>query len=52
LRKGDLETCRGVNAAILKMYADGTAGRLMNKWFGRFTGLSLSRTPPPADGCS
>jgi glutamate transport system substrate-binding protein len=52
LRKGDLETCRAVNVAILKMYSDGTARKLMDKWFGKYTGLNLPTTVPPADGCS
>src|SRR5262245_7361673 len=52
LKKGDIKTCRAVNAAIAKMYSDGTATRLMDKWFGKSTGLALPTVMPPADGCS
>ena len=51
LRRGDIKTCRAVNVAILKMYADGTARKLMDKWFGQYTGLTLPSAVPPADGC-
>lgn len=52
LRKGDIKTCQAVNVAILKMYSDGTAQKLMDKWFGKYTGLNLPTAVPPADGCS
>jgi glutamate transport system substrate-binding protein len=52
LKKGDIKTCQAVNAAIVKMYSDGTATKLMEKWFGKYTGLNLPTTAPPADGCS
>jgi glutamate transport system substrate-binding protein len=52
LRKGDIETCQAMNAAIVKMYSDGTIKRLFDKWFGRFTGLTVPTTAPPAEGCS
>ena len=51
LKKGDLETCQALNAAIAMMYSDGTARRLFDKWFGTSTGLTLPAAPP-ADGCS
>src|SRR5262245_12459821 len=35
MKKGDIETCQAVNAAIAKMYSDGTATRLFDKWFGK-----------------
>jgi glutamate transport system substrate-binding protein len=52
LRKGDIKTCQAINVAILKMYSDGTARKLMDKWFGKYTGLNLPSDLPPADGCS
>jgi glutamate transport system substrate-binding protein len=52
LRKGDIKTCEAMNAAIEKMYRDGTVRQLFDKWFGAFTGLTVPATPPPAEGCS
>jgi glutamate transport system substrate-binding protein len=52
LKKGDIKTCQAVNAAIAKMYSDGTARQLLDKWFGKSTGLALPTAAPPADGCS
>jgi glutamate transport system substrate-binding protein len=52
LKKGDIKTCLAVNAAVAKMYADGTARQLMHKWFGKATGLTLPTTLPPAEQCS
>jgi glutamate transport system substrate-binding protein len=52
LKKGDVKTCEAVNTAIAKMYSDGTARQLLDKWFGKSTGLSLPTAAPPADGCS
>jgi glutamate transport system substrate-binding protein len=52
LKKGDIKTCEAVNTAILKMYSDGTARQLMDKWFGTSTGLTLPTTASPANGCS
>ena len=33
------------------MYSDGTARQLLDKWFGKSTGLTLPTTVPPAEGC-
>ncbi|HEX4816165.1 MAG TPA: transporter substrate-binding domain-containing protein [Nonomuraea sp.] len=52
LRKGDVPGCEAVNRAITDMYQDGTAARLLNKWFGR-SGLDLSTIAVPQfEGCS
>jgi glutamate transport system substrate-binding protein len=52
LKKGDKESCDAVNKAIVKMYQDGTAKTLFDKYFGG-TGLQFTATsaPTPA-GCS
>jgi glutamate transport system substrate-binding protein len=52
LKRGDIKTCLAVNTAIARMYADGTARRLMDKWFGKATGLTLPTTLPPAEPCN
>ncbi|WP_433327082.1 glutamate ABC transporter substrate-binding protein [Spirillospora sp. CA-294931] len=51
LRKGDLDGCEGVNKAITRMYQDGTAARLLHKWFGT-TGLNLTESVPEFEGCA
>jgi glutamate transport system substrate-binding protein len=51
LKKGDIKTCQAMNAAVAKMYSDGTARQLMDKWFGKATGLRLPTTVPPAESC-
>ncbi|WP_131741042.1 glutamate ABC transporter substrate-binding protein [Actinomadura roseirufa] len=51
LRKGDLEGCEMVNRAITRMYQDGTAGRLLRKWFGA-SGLKLTTSVPQFEGCT
>ncbi|TMR25001.1 glutamate ABC transporter substrate-binding protein [Nonomuraea turkmeniaca] len=51
LKKGDKATCEAVNRAVAKMWRDGTAVKLLRKWFGQ-TGLTLPTTPPPAERCS
>ncbi|WUE01745.1 glutamate ABC transporter substrate-binding protein [Nonomuraea sp. NBC_00507] len=51
LKKGDTATCEAVNRAVAKMWQDGTASRLLQKWFGN-TGLNLPTTPPAAEKCS
>ncbi|MGI8335791.1 transporter substrate-binding domain-containing protein [Actinomadura scrupuli] len=51
IRKGDLDGCEALNRAIIRMYQDGTARRLMQKWFGG-TGLDLSVIDVPQfEGC-
>ncbi|KAB2344762.1 glutamate ABC transporter substrate-binding protein [Actinomadura rudentiformis] len=51
LRKGDVEGCERVNKAITQMYQDGTASRLLRKWFGP-AGLQLTESVPEFEGCS
>lgn len=51
LKKGDLAGCEAINRAITQMYQDGTAGRLLNKWFGK-SGLKLTTSVPQFEGCS
>lgn len=51
LRKDDADGCEAVNRAITTMYQDGTAGRLLDKWFGE-SGLTLVREVPEFEGCS
>ncbi|GHD31486.1 ABC transporter substrate-binding protein [Nocardiopsis kunsanensis] len=46
----DVEACEAVNKAINRMYQDGTAGELLEKWFGS-TDLELLRTVPQFEGC-
>jgi ABC-type amino acid transport/signal transduction systems, periplasmic component/domain len=52
LKKGDTKTCEAVNAAIKKMYEDGTAKQLLDKWFGKTQGLTLPTEAPEPEGCS
>ncbi|TMR11973.1 transporter substrate-binding domain-containing protein [Nonomuraea turkmeniaca] len=52
MRKGDVPACEAVNRAITDMYQDGTAARLLDKWFGT-SGLDLSTAAVPQfEGCS
>ncbi|QKG23415.1 glutamate ABC transporter substrate-binding protein [Actinomadura verrucosospora] len=51
LKKGDLEGCEQINRAITAMYQDGTAARLLRKWFGT-SGLKLTTSVPQFEGCS
>ncbi|RSN12906.1 glutamate-binding protein [Nonomuraea sp. WAC 01424] len=51
LKKGDIETCEAANQAVAEMWRDGTATRLLRKWFGE-TGLRLPTTMPPPERCS
>ncbi|HEY8481147.1 MAG TPA: glutamate ABC transporter substrate-binding protein [Spirillospora sp.] len=50
LKKGDLKGCEAVNRAITAMYQDGTAQRLLHKWFGS-SGLKLTTSVPQFEGC-
>ncbi|NBE92012.1 glutamate ABC transporter substrate-binding protein [Nonomuraea sp. KC401] len=50
LKEGEIATCEAVNEAITSMWRDGTAARLLQKWFGK-TGLDLPAAPPPPAGC-
>ncbi|MEV5410211.1 transporter substrate-binding domain-containing protein [Thermopolyspora sp. NPDC052614] len=51
MRKGDVDGCEALNRAITDMYQDGTAARLLTKWFGG-TGLDLSSVHVPRfEGC-
>lgn len=50
IRKGDVDGCEAVNKAITEMYQDGTAPRLLDKWFAR-TGLKVTTTVPQFEGC-
>ncbi|MBW8481944.1 glutamate ABC transporter substrate-binding protein [Actinomadura parmotrematis] len=51
LRKGDLAGCEAVNRALTEMYQDGTAGRLLKKWFAT-SGVSYTTSVPQFEGCS
>ncbi|MFF3670854.1 substrate-binding periplasmic protein [Microtetraspora malaysiensis] len=52
VRKGDVDGCEELNRAITQMYQDGTARRLLNKWFGK-SGIDLSVVSVPQfEGCS
>ncbi|WP_433476121.1 glutamate ABC transporter substrate-binding protein [Spirillospora sp. CA-142024] len=51
MRKGDIEGCERVNRAITTMYQDGTAGRLLRKWFGH-SGIQLVESVPQFEGCT
>ena len=51
LKKGDLKGCEEVNRAITAMYQDGTAQRLLAKWFGK-SGLKLTTSVPQFEGCT
>jgi glutamate transport system substrate-binding protein len=50
LPKGDIDGCEAVNTALTQMYQDGTAGRLLDKWFGR-TSLRTTDSVPQFEGC-
>ncbi|MEV4108536.1 transporter substrate-binding domain-containing protein [Nonomuraea sp. NPDC049695] len=52
MRKSDVPGCEAVNRAITDMYQDGTASRLLHRWFGK-AGLDLSTIAVPQfEGCS
>jgi glutamate transport system substrate-binding protein len=50
IKQGDVTGCEDVNKAITEMYLDGTAAKLLAKWFGS-TGLHLTTTVPQFEGC-
>lgn len=52
LKKGDTKTCEAINAAITKMYQDGTIQQLFTKWFGKAQGLSAPTSAPAPEGCA
>ncbi|GIH68685.1 glutamate ABC transporter substrate-binding protein [Sphaerimonospora thailandensis] len=52
LKKGDTKTCEAVNAAITKMYQDGTIQQLFSKWFGKAQGLSAPTAAPAFEPCA
>ncbi|GAA0917207.1 substrate-binding periplasmic protein [Nonomuraea longicatena] len=52
VRKGDVDGCEELNRAITRMYQDGTARILLDKWFGA-SGIDLSVVSVPQfEGCS
>ncbi len=52
IKKGDIKTCNAVNKAITEMYQDGTAKKLIDKWFTP-EHLQFDTSKPPAfQGCS
>ncbi|GGK89496.1 glutamate ABC transporter substrate-binding protein [Sphaerisporangium melleum] len=51
IRTGDVDGCEAVNKAITEMYQDGTAKKLLQKWFAR-SGLALTFTVPQFEGCA
>jgi glutamate transport system substrate-binding protein len=52
IKKGDTKSCEAVNKAVTDMYSDGTAKRLIDKWFTP-EHLQFDTTKPPAfQGCS
>ncbi|MFF4617312.1 glutamate ABC transporter substrate-binding protein [Nonomuraea jabiensis] len=50
IKKGDTATCEAVNQAIAAMWHDGTATRLLRRWFGK-TGVKLPSSLPAPVGC-
>jgi glutamate transport system substrate-binding protein len=50
IKQGDVTGCEDINRAITEMYLDGTAAKLLKKWFGS-TGLNLTTTVPQFEGC-
>ncbi|WUH98813.1 glutamate ABC transporter substrate-binding protein [Spirillospora sp. NBC_00431] len=51
LRRGDVDGCEAVNRALTTMFQDGTASRLLRKWFGS-SGITLVEEVPQFEGCS
>lgn len=52
MRKGDVEGCEEVNRAITAMYQDGTAERLLQRWFGQWSADLATMAVPQFEGCS
>ncbi|WP_433326664.1 glutamate ABC transporter substrate-binding protein [Spirillospora sp. CA-294931] len=50
LRRGDVDGCETVNKAITRLYQDGTAARLLTRWFAP-VGLKVTTTVPQFEGC-
>lgn len=50
INRSDVTGCEDINKAITQMYQDGTARKLLTKWFGS-TGLHLTTTVPQFEGC-
>ncbi|GLY82265.1 glutamate ABC transporter substrate-binding protein [Actinoallomurus iriomotensis] len=50
IRQDDITGCEDINKAITEMYLDGTAAKLLQRWFGA-TGLHLTTTVPQFEGC-
>lgn len=50
LRQGDVAGCEAVNRAISRMYADGSAGKFLDRWFGA-SNLRARATVPQFEGC-
>lgn len=50
LHKSDIDGCEAINTALTQMYQDGTARRLLDKWFGR-TSLRTNPYVPQFEGC-
>lgn len=51
LAKPDVDACEQMNTAITKMYQDGTAKKLLDKWFGKTT-LRPTTSVPQFEGCT
>ncbi|MEV4357992.1 glutamate ABC transporter substrate-binding protein [Nonomuraea sp. NPDC004186] len=51
IKKGDTATCEAVNQAIAAMWHDGTATRLLHRWFGK-SGFKVPSSLPKPVGCS
>ncbi|MCD0448449.1 glutamate ABC transporter substrate-binding protein [Actinocorallia sp. API 0066] len=51
LHKDDIGGCEAVNRALTRMYQDGTAARLLARWF-RPAGLKTTGHVPQFEGCS
>jgi ABC-type amino acid transport/signal transduction systems, periplasmic component/domain len=50
IKQSDIDGCEAINKAITKMYQDGTAAKLLEKWFGK-TSLTLTDSVPQFEGC-